>query len=433
MTTDAKDAPKDDPTKLYDPNDPRYYGYSKFQFRLWHGMTTWAFLSMLKGNFKYVSPQRYGLVASVFAMSLLHSLLAIFVRIFYTGRINKTEFAGDPVCIIGFQRSGTTFLNEMMACDDRFAYPDNLQCIMPDSFILAEKRLRKSNSIMKMEKRPMDDMDMSMDAPQEDEIAMLNSGYSSPYVQMAFPAASDTYHSILRDQQVDPWIRVTWSKGWVRFLKMVQFRSPGKRLLLKSPTHTVRVALIKSIFPNAKFIHITRNPYRIFHSNLKLAKALSVTQGFDAKGMTDEQTMADLKNGFREFHEAYEDQKHVIPEGNLVTVSYEDLVKEPMAVMRKIYADLDLADIEHAVPKMQDYIDSRKGYTPSTYKEDPEIVRMINDNWGIYFDAYGYDRLPIEGEEPPVNEAIVTKDGEAPGTPEDDMPDNTQVKNASHG
>ena len=123
MTTDAKDAskndPKDDPTKLYDPNDPRYYGYSKFQFRLWHGMTTWAFLSMLKGNFKYVSPQRYGLVASVFAMSLLHSLLAIFVRIFYTGRINKTEFAGDPVCIIGFQRSGTTFFER----DDRLRRP----------------------------------------------------------------------------------------------------------------------------------------------------------------------------------------------------------------------------------------------------------------------------------------------------------------------
>ena len=59
-------------------------------------------------------------------------------------------------------------------------------------------------------------------------------------------------------------------------------------------------------------------------------------------------------------------------------------------------------------------------------------MKLINDNWGIYFDTYGYDKLPVEGEEPPVNEAIVTADGEAPGTPEDD-PDNQQVPNASHG
>ena len=435
MTTDAPTETAADPTKLYDPDDPRYYGYTRFQFRLWHGMTTWAFVKMINGRAKYISPQRYGLFLSVLLLSLLHSLLAIFVRIFYTGRIRRTQFAGDPVCILGFQRSGTTFLNELIACDDRFAYPDNLQCIMPESFILAEKRLRKSNSIMKMEKRPMDDMDMSMDAPQEDEIALLNSGVPSPYSQIAFPSAGEFYHEALEQQQSDPDMRRKWVRAWVWFLRKVQFRNPGKRLLLKSPTHTVRVGLIRETFPDAKFIHITRNPYRIFHSNLKLGKALSVTQGFEAKGMTDAQMIEELIEGFPVFHEAYEEQKAEVAEGNLVTVRYEELVRDPIAVMRQIYEALDLPDIEHAVPAMQAYVDSRKGYTPNTYKEDPEIVRMINDNWGIYFDAYGYDRLPAEGDAPPVNEAIVTEDGAAPGAPEDDPADTatTEVPNASHG
>lgn len=407
MSTDAKTA-TEDPTKLYEPNDPRYYGYSRFQFRLWHGMTTWAFFKMMSGNWKHVSPQRYGLVASVFALSLLHSLLAVFVLIFYSGRIRRTELVGAPICILGFQRSGTTFLNELIACDDRFAFPDNLQCIMPESFILAEKRLRNQNAIMKMDKRPMDDMDMSMDAPQEDEIGLLNSGVPSPYAQMAFPSTDNNYHAVLEQQQSDPKMRKNWTKSWVWFLKKVQFRNPGKRLLLKSPTHTVRVKLIRDIFPDARFIHITRNPYRVYHSNIKLGKALSVTQGFDAHGMTDQQIFDELKDGFRTFHEAYEEQKADLPEGSLVTVSYEDLVKDPMAVMRKIYDVLGLPDIEHAIPAMQAYIESRAGYKPNVYKEDPKVVRMINENWGVYFDAYGYERLPIEGDGTSADEQVAT-------------------------
>ena len=431
MTAPAEREETVDPTTLYDPNDPRYYGYSRFQFRLWHGMTTWAFLKLLKGNFRYISPQRYGLVLSVLLLtSPTHSILALLVKIFYRKRIKETQFNGDPVCILGFMRSGTTFLNELLACDDRFVSPDNMQCIMPESFLIAEKRLR-NNPIAKLEKRPMDDMDMSMDAPQEDEIAMLTMGQPSPYAQMAFPSAKEMYSDGLIMQR-DPKVRARWIKAWVWFLRKVQFRAPDKQLLLKSPTHTVRVSLIREVFPQSKFIHITRNPYRILQSNLKLGKALSVTQGFEARGMDDEQLIHDLKDGFPAFHEAFEKQKAELPEGALVTVSYEDLVKDPLGVMRKIYETLDLPDIEYALPKMQAYIDSRKGYKPNKYKEDPEIVKLINDNWGIYFDTYGYDKLPVEGEEPPVNEAIVTADGEAPGTPEDD-PDNQQVPNASHG
>lgn len=128
-----------------------------------------------------------------------------------------------------------------------------------------------------------------------------------------------------------------------------------------------------------------------------------MTQGFDAKGLTDEQIFDELKDGFRSFHETYEKQKADLPEGSLVTVSYEDLVKDPLAVMRRIYEVLDLPDIEHAIPAMEAYIESRAGYQPNVYKEDPKVVRMINENWGVYFDAYGYDRLPIEGEDQPAD------------------------------
>lgn len=43
------------------------------------------------------------------------------------------------------------------------------------------------------------------------------------------------------------------------------------RLLIKSPVHTGRVKTLLSIFPDAQFIYIHRNPYEVFQSALHLA------------------------------------------------------------------------------------------------------------------------------------------------------------------
>ena len=63
------------------------------------------------------------------------------------------------------------------------------------------------------------------------------------------------------------------------FLKCVTLRSP-KRIVLKSPLHTSRVRTLLSMFPNAKFVHIVRDPYVIFPSTVSLWKRLYRDQGF---------------------------------------------------------------------------------------------------------------------------------------------------------
>ena len=48
----------------------------------------------------------------------------------------------------------------------------------------------------------------------------------------------------------------------------------GRRLLLKSPSHTARVRHLLRLFPGAKFIFISRPPRAVFQSNLALIKGL---------------------------------------------------------------------------------------------------------------------------------------------------------------
>ena len=59
-----------------------------------------------------------------------------------------------------------------------------------------------------------------------------------------------------------------------RFVKTVALRNPKKRIVLKSPQHLGRVGVLLEAFPDARFVHIVRDPHAVFPSTVKLWKAL---------------------------------------------------------------------------------------------------------------------------------------------------------------
>jgi hypothetical protein len=56
----------------------------------------------------------------------------------------------------------------------------------------------------------------------------------------------------------------------------VLFLQQDKRLVLKSPPHTARVRLLREIFPGAKFVHISRDPYEIYQSTKRVCVGVCV-------------------------------------------------------------------------------------------------------------------------------------------------------------
>ncbi len=56
-----------------------------------------------------------------------------------------------------------------------------------------------------------------------------------------------------------------WKRIYIS-IKKRDVSMDGKRLLLKNPANTGRVKLILDMFPDAKFVHISRNPYDLYFS-----------------------------------------------------------------------------------------------------------------------------------------------------------------------
>ena len=120
----------------------------------------------------------------------------------------------------------------------------------------------------------------------------------------------------------------------VWFLKCITLRHP-QRIVLKSPPHTFRIQALLELFPNARFIHIIRNPYVIFPSTIKLWKCLYRDQGLQVS--TARAWRSTSSRPSTACTRSSSASGGLIPPARLCEVRYEDLVADPVGQMRAVY------------------------------------------------------------------------------------------------
>jgi hypothetical protein len=239
-------------------------------------------------------------------------------------------------------------------------------------------------------KRPMDAMSAGWDRPQEDEFALVNLGLPSPYLVWAFPNHGPVADEYLDLRSLTRQDRETWKRKWREFVNRLALLG-DRRIVLKSPTHTARVRTILEVFPDAKFVHIVRDPLVLFPSTVRLWKSLSEVQGFqhlsDDAGWIDRHVL----DTFVRMYECFEQDRELVPPGRLVDIRYEELIADPVGQMREVYNRLNLGDFAAVEPAIQRYVDERRDYQTNKYTLPPEVADRVRGRWAPYFQRYGYN------------------------------------------
>ncbi len=284
-----------------------------------------------------------------------------------------------PVFVLGHYRSGTTHLHEMLSHDRRFASPSRFQAFNPRTFLVTE-RLWWWKGLLEPWMLPR--------RVQEDEVAYLVASRLSPYLDWCFPRSRQGYARTLTFREAPAEEVVSWSAAVEGFLRALTLRE-GRRLILKSPPHTARMGLLLKMFPDARFIHIRRDPYAVFSSTLTMLKAARPV--FRLQVGPREVDVEEVLRVYAEMYDAYfEDREHV-PEGQLVEVAYEDLVRDPVGQVRGIYEGLNLADFEPFRPELEGYLASIRGYRKNRHRPLDEATRgRVARAWGRNFAVWGY-------------------------------------------
>src|SRR5207249_345241 len=192
----------------------------------------------------------------------------------YGRRVRRTKIEHAPVFIIGHWRSGTTFLHELLIRDPRHAFPTTYECLAPHHFLLTESWFPPWIRWLMPSRRPMDNMAAGWERPQEDEFALCLLGVRSPYRRIAFPNQGNRNSDPLDLTRFDNRELMEWKRTFFRFIQELTLQHGGRRLILKSPPHTCRIRTLLELFPDARFIHIIRDPYVLYASTRRLWQTL---------------------------------------------------------------------------------------------------------------------------------------------------------------
>jgi omega-hydroxy-beta-dihydromenaquinone-9 sulfotransferase len=362
--------------------------YHFWAARFWHGMLLGPWLSLVLRNRARIGIgiTRSGLACTVTFAGVVNSLLRPVQNFFYRRYIDRTQIKDAPIFIIGHWRSGTTLLHELMVLDARYTFPTTYQCLVPNHFLITEWLLTRLTFLLP-KRRPMDNMVTGWDRPQEDEFALCNMGLPSPYLTMAFPNEPPNSLEYLTMEGLSEAELTRWKAGLEWFLKHVTFRDP-KRIILKSPPHTGRVKVLLELFPDARFVHIVRDPYAVYGSTVKLWRTLYKFQSLQEpkfEGL-DEYVFSCFELMYGQF----ERDRGLIDPARFFEVRYEDLVRDPIEQMRALYEHLGLGEFEVALPKLKAYFKNTEDYRTGTYQIPDELREEIDRRWGPYMRRYGY-------------------------------------------
>jgi hypothetical protein len=295
-----------------------------------------------------------------------------------------------PLFVLGHWRSGTTWLHELLSCDPRHAAPTTYECFAPGHFLLTEALARRCLRWLLPSTRPADAMPLTLESPQEDEFALCNLGLPSPYLSIAFPnhPPQDAEYADL--ETVEAAARERWKRGFVRFLKAVALANPGRRLVLKSPFHTSRITVLLECFPEARFVHIVREPQAVFASTVNMCKAMY--RWCSLQTSTLDGLEANVLEVFVRMATALEQGRHQVDPSRFHELRYEDLVRDPRAELRRLYEGLELGDFETAAPAVDDYLARRADFRSGAYAPAAPVWRAeVRRRWGPLVRRHGYE------------------------------------------
>ncbi len=238
-------------------------------------------------------------------------------------------------------------------------------------------------------KRPMDDIPLTLDAPQEEEFALSCMSPYSFYNGWFFPSQMQSHFTrYALFENVSPTVRENWKAIYLKFLKKVSLASGHRQLLLKNPTNTARIRLLLELFPNAKFIHIYRNPYTVYFSTRNFYRKFLPIAGFQT--LSEPEIEANILWIYQQLMQRFFAERSFIPASNLVEVKYEDLEADPIGGLARIYDNLNLPNFTEASPRFERYLTTQTNYRKNQYSLEPGRVKAIYQAWQFTIDQWQY-------------------------------------------
>jgi len=180
--------------------------------------------------------------------------------------------------------------------------------------------------------------------------------------------------------------RVSAYRYEYRMLQVMQHQAPDKRWVLKGPTHQERLEVLFEVFPDARVVHLHRDPRKMIPSTFSLMGALrwmrSDTVDLSALAFMPMSMQMTLEKGIQQRVD------QVIPSLQVYDLLYADLVRDPVKAIHACYAHLGFPLSFELSSTVRDYLAAKPKGKHGTHEYSLEEFGLDSDQLGRAFAPY---------------------------------------------
>jgi len=308
--------------------------------------------------------------------------------LYFKHRLKNYKLSPSPLFIIGHWRSGTTFLHNTMTKDRRAGYVTTYQSVFPNHLRMKPFFEIFMRQLMP-EYRPGDNIKMGIDYPQEDEYALSNMTSCSFYHFFNFPGSyKEFYKKYVRFNETTSKNLLEWQDKYIELIKKAGIYTHGILPIMKNPVNTGRIRHLLQLFPDARFIHIVRNPVYVYCSTKKFFSA--VIPALDFQNITSEEISNMIFWLYENLMKDYLRDRELIAKHNLYEIRYEDVISQPQAVIDNIFEQLNLGGTMEDKSEINSYLLNQRTHKTDSYIITKNELDTILNKWDFAMKAWDY-------------------------------------------
>jgi hypothetical protein len=347
-----------------------------------------------------VLPKYYLRAFIIIIINLINLPFRLYEKLFINPKIKRLANPAAPIFIIGHWRSGTTHLHNLMCQDPQMGFVTTYQGVFPDTmFNWLGKFIFKNFMILLIPPtRKGDNVKLDSNYPQEEDfIPGMNIPFCYYYFWMFPRRIKEYYKKYVQFKEVSLELTLKWRSEYQLLIKKALKNSHSHIFVSKNPVNTGRIKQILEIFPDARFIHIHRNPIEVFLSTKHFYHQLLPYLQFH--DISDKELEEDVLNIYHEMMNQMIQDIPLLSAKNFIELRFEDLERDPMKQLEKIYDHFKLPLKESALSKIKVYLADTKDYKKNKLIIQREQLDKILDFCEFAMNRWNYfipDHLDIQ-------------------------------------
>ncbi|MCA9502389.1 MAG: sulfotransferase [Spirochaetaceae bacterium] len=304
------------------------------------------------------------------------------------------EAVEKPIFITGLPRTGTSITHELLAADPRHRAPLHWEVRNPwpapeAATYRTDPRIERADRQIRL---------WCEIVPEYDTMHELGGAIPVEDVQvMAASFVSDEWMGRHVVPSYAAWYgacdRVPAFEFHKQMLQHLQWKCPGERWVLKSPSHMSQLDALLAVYPDARIVFTHRDPLKVLPSVVSILYSTAYVRSdeVDAGAMAswfDGKACRALLDGMTALRESGQ-----LPESQCFDLRYADLMRDPVAALAGVYEHFEIDYPDSSRRAQQRYIDEKPKGRHGSHRYDFSDTGLDLDEererFRDYYERYG--------------------------------------------